>query len=109
MQAGDLRHRIVIKYDANAGKSDDNANPIPDWQTLCTVWAKRQGLTGRAFYQAAALQAENDQIFIIRYRADIKAGMQIVEGNETFDIYVPTVDKDGCRQWLELHARAVVP
>lgn len=111
MNAGELRHKIIIQYNAAAGTTDDNGNPLYDWQPITSkpIWAKREGLKGRTFYQAAAVQAESDVIFTIRYRTDVKAGMHVIEGtDEIFDIYLHPVDADGHRWWLEIHARAVL-
>lgn len=110
MNPGELRHRITILYNAQPDRTDDNGNSWPDWQPLTDkpIWAKRTGLKGRMFFQAAAAQAEDDMLFTIRYRSDVKAKMQIVEGSETFDIYLPPIDADGRKCWLDIHAKAVL-
>ena len=102
MQAGELKHKITIQYNASDGTIDDN------WQELCTVWAAKKGLTGRLFYQAAADQSQNDVVFTIYFRTDIKPKMQIVEGSEpAYQIYSEPVDIGDKHQWLEIHARRV--
>jgi SPP1 family predicted phage head-tail adaptor len=105
MQAGDLKHQITIQFNASDGTTDD------DWQTLCTVYAKKSGLTGRMFYQAAATQAESDVIFTIRYRTGIKPKMQIIDDTDTenpYEITAEPVDPDDKRQWLEIHTKRVI-
>lgn len=101
MQAGDLNHRITFMQDVTDGTTD------PEWSPFVTVWANKQSVTGRVFYQAAAAQAESDVIYTIRFRADITAGMQIVDGNSTLTIKAPPVDITGKKQWLEIHAKEV--
>jgi len=108
MKPGDLRHKITILYNAAAGQTDANGVPVEHWQPLVTAYAKREGVTGRLFYQAAAFQMENDVVFIIRFRNGIKAGMRIVEDSETFEIKMPPVDLDGRRRWLEIRVRQVL-
>jgi len=97
MNPGDLRHKIIIQYNAALDQTDDNGNPLEDWQTLMTPYAKRTGLKGKLFYQAAAAQAETDILFTIRYRDGIKAGMRLIHGIETFEVKVPPVDPTGTK------------
>lgn len=110
IQAGDLRHRIKIQYNAKAGQTDDNDNPIYDWQpiTINTIWAKKAGLKGKLFYQAAATNSENNVMFTIRYRSDVKAGMQLIDGNDIYDIYIKPIDPDDKRMWLQLHCKEIL-
>jgi len=108
MNVGELIHKIQIQYNATADQTDDNGSPLEDWQTLMTAYAKRSGLKGRLFYQAAAVQAESDVLFTIRYSEGIKAGMRLVEGTETFEVKVPPIDLDGRRMWLEIHTWQVL-
>ncbi len=104
MQAGKLNHRAAIQYDASDGTTD------PNWQTLITVWAAKQGLTGRSFYAAAAAQSENDVVLTIRYRTGIKPNMRVILDGDTDNPYRITsepVDTDDSRLWLELHIRRI--
>lgn len=108
MKPGDLRYKITILYNAAAGQISPNGSPVDDWQPLVTAYAKREGVTGRLFYQAAAYQMENDITFTIRFRSGIKAGMRVIEGSDTFEIKVPPADLDGRRSWLEIRTRQVL-
>ena len=104
MQAGELRHRIIIQQNVSDGTTD------PNWQTVVEVWAAKKGLTGRLFYEAAAAQSENEVVFTIRYRTGIKPEMRIVLDGDTENLYRITsepVDVADGRLWLELHARRV--
>lgn len=106
MQAGDLNHHITVtKPGPSSGYSSDPGEPI----VVCITWAQKKGLTGRNFYQAAASQTEAEVTYTIRYRTDITAGMSVVEGSCTFEIYTPPVDEDGDRCWLTLHCKEVLP
>jgi len=108
MNPGDLRHKIIIQYNAALDQTDDNGNPLEDWQTLITTYAKRTGLKGKLFYQAAAAQAETDILFTVRYRDGIKAGMNVIHGTDSFEVKVPPIDPTGRRRWLEIHTRQVL-
>lgn len=106
MQAGNLNHHITItKPGPSSGYSSDPGPPV----TVCQTWAQKKGLSGRSFYQAATSQAEADVTYIIRYRADIAAGMSVVEGSHVYEIYTPPVDESGDLRWLALHCREVTP
>ena len=107
---GDLRQKIIINYNAQPDRTNESGLPYPDWKPLtsASIHAKRTGLTGRLFYQAAAAQSEADVLFTIRYRNDVKAGMQIIDGTEVFEITVPPIDPEGRRAWLEIHSRQVL-
>lgn len=104
MQAGDLRHRIIIQQNVSDGTTD------PSWQTLVEVWTAKKAATGRLFYEAAAAQSENDVVFTIRHRTGVKPEMRIVLDGDTANPYRITsepVDVADGRLWLELHARRV--
>ena len=116
MRPEDMRHKIFVNYDAQPDRTDDNGMPWPDWQPLIVdasgnprpFMAKKLGVKGFLFYQAAAVEAEQDVTYTIYYREDIKATMQILDSGETLIIKVPPVDADGRRMWLEIHAKAVL-
>jgi SPP1 family predicted phage head-tail adaptor len=105
---GDLRHKITFQYDAQPDRVNGNGVPWPDWQPLVTLMAKKEGIRGYLFYQAAVTETESDITYTIRYREDIKATMQIIDGTNTYTVKVPPIDTDGRRKWLEIHARAVL-
>jgi SPP1 family predicted phage head-tail adaptor len=46
---------------------DVDGYPIKQWDNLKTVWAGKNNITGREYYAAAAIQAENTVIFKIKY------------------------------------------
>jgi SPP1 family predicted phage head-tail adaptor len=74
LNAGDLRERLEVRKRAVTVKSGITTET---WETLCAVWAKAEPLSGRAYFQAAAVNRENSIRFIIRYRADVTAEMTI--------------------------------
>jgi head-tail adaptor len=116
INAGQLRHKIFINYNATPDATDANGVSQPTWQPLVVdgngnplpIMALKEGIKGRLYFQAAAVQSESDIQYTIRFRTDVKATMQIVDDTETLIIKVPPVDPDGYRMWLEIHARDVM-
>lgn len=97
IQAGDLKTSIIIQFDASDGTN------YPHWETIAQVLAKKEGLPGRTFYQAAAVQAENDVVYIIRYGTPVKPTMRILD--EDNEYFIKSVrDLNNNRQWLEIRA-----
>jgi SPP1 family predicted phage head-tail adaptor len=74
LNAGDLRERISILRRSITVRSGITTET---WEVLCTVWAKAEPLSGRAYFQAAAVNRENSIRFTIRYRADVTAEMTV--------------------------------
>lgn len=105
MQAGDLKNTITIKHDTSDGTTD------PIWTALFTgIRAKREQVSGRLYYSAAASQSENQVIYTIRYRTGIKPTMQIIDSTDTDSPYVvigDPIDLENAHQWLEIHVRRV--
>jgi head-tail adaptor len=116
MKPEDMRHKIFVNYNAQPERVDGNGVSCPDWQPLVVdsngnprpFMAKKEGIKGRLYFQAAAVQAESDIQYTIYFRTDVKATMQIIDDTETLIIKVPPVDTDGMRMWLEIHARDVM-
>lgn len=74
MQAGKLRHRLVIQYPA-AGSPQRTSTGQPDtsWTTLCTVYGSLEPLAGRRLEAAQATWPEASGEATIRYQADVDA------------------------------------
>ncbi|OAB48462.1 phage head closure protein [Paenibacillus antarcticus] len=94
LNAGKLNRRITIQ---KKGLSEDAAGyPItnPPWEEVATVWASREPLRGREFFEAAAAQAEKTVRYKIRYRAGITSDMRLLDlkDNRIYEITVPLDD-----------------
>lgn len=109
MNIGAYNRKITFMQDVNKdkGTKDENDNPIEDWQPWKTIWCKKEGLSGRTFYQAKAVQAETDILFTIRYMEGITTDMRIVENSNTYRIKVPLLDKDGKKRELQITASLI--
>jgi len=76
MEIGSLRHRIT--FQKLAIESDELGNQIEAWVDYKTVWAAVTHLSGREYFAAAAVRAENTVIFTIRYQPGIDATFKIL-------------------------------
>jgi SPP1 family predicted phage head-tail adaptor len=105
MQAGALRHRIVIEQ----ATETQNAlgEPIETWLPLAVVWASREDVTGREAYAAQQISADVTTRFTCRYMPFITDGltakMRIVSDEVAYDI-ASIADPDGRRRTLVIMA-----
>lgn len=107
MKIGDLRHRIEIGRYVE-GK-DQFGDPLPPtWQTVATVWAAVEALTGRLYFEARQTAEQSDHRITIRWRRGIEPGMIVRYDGREFTIQA-VLDRDGTRRWLQLICREVKP
>lgn len=100
MNPGALNHHIEIQsYNSTV---DEDGFPVEGWVHFKTLWANKQGLTGRTFYAAQAAQSENDVTYKIRYVKGIETGMKVIDGTDIHYLKVDPIDKDGKRKELYL-------
>ena len=104
MYIGDLRHRITIqKFTIGV---NENGFETEDWQDYKTVWASVSNLTGKEYYQAAAIQAEKTVKFKVRYFEDIDTSMRIVFKDSKYNIN--SIDnREYTNKYLEIKALEV--
>lgn len=84
MNIGDLRHRITVQKFTTT--ISENGFEVETWQDYKTVWASTSNLSGREYYQAAAVQAEKTVKFLMRYTEGIDASMRILFKGKHYDI-----------------------
>jgi len=101
MQAGKLRQRVELQRVSNSQDPQSGAN-IETWQPLATVWASIEPLSARDFIAAQAAQNQISARAVIRYRADIKAGMRFIHGDTTYFIEGVLPDKQSGKEYLTL-------
>ncbi len=53
---------------------------------MATVWARVRAVSGREFFAAAQVQAEQLQRITIRYRTGVTAAMRVAWAGRLFDI-----------------------
>ena len=84
MKAGDLRHPVtLIRPDTTLG---DHRRRSTEWTDVCTVYAAKSDVSGREFYAAHAVNAEDTVTFTIRWRDDIDTTWRVRHGGITYNI-----------------------
>ena len=78
------------------------------WETAVICWCGAEPLSGREFWEAAAINRENEVRFTIRYRKDVSAEMRIRLDSTVYDI-TSILDKNNRHEALEILARTVTP
>lgn len=78
------------------------------WETAFICWCGVEPLSGREFWEAAAINRENEVRFTIRYRKDVSAEMRIRLDGTVYDI-TSILDKNNRHEALEILARTVTP
>ena len=78
------------------------------WETAFTCWCGVEPLSGREFWEAAAINRENEVRFTIRYRKGISAEMRIRLDGTVYDI-TSILDRNNHHEALEILARTVTP
>lgn len=85
MQAGQLDTPITIQK--RTGGTDGWGTPLPEgWADHCKVWANVKHLSGVQSIKADGEISVVLASFRIRWRADIAAGMRVLDGPDTLDI-----------------------
>ena len=84
MEIGDLRHRIT--FQKLTTEVNENGFEIQIWQNYKTVRSAVSNLSGREYYQAAAIKGEKTVKFLIRYVEDIDESMIILFRNKQYNI-----------------------
>lgn len=84
LEIGSLKHRVTIqKLVMNV---NENGFEVEAWQDYKTVWASVSNLTGREYYEAAAVQAEETVKFTIRYLSSLTTDMRILFQGKQYNI-----------------------
>ncbi len=78
MRAGRLRHRVTIQQPTEAGAAAGNVTKT--WSTYKETWAEIEPLSGREFFEGAALDREITARIRMRYLSGLTADMRIVRG-----------------------------
>lgn len=84
MPASDLRNRITFQKFTTV--VNENGFEIEAWEDYKTVWASVSNLTGREYYEASAVQAEESVKFTIRYLSSITTDMRILFQDKQYNI-----------------------
>lgn len=101
MDAGKLRHRVTIQ--TRGQTQDETTGVISDsYTTFATVWAEVRPASVREFI-AAGIEGSKVTVAVkIRYLAGVKTSMQIIHGDNTYNIEGVLPDPDSGIEWLTL-------
>ena len=81
IKAGDLRHPVkLLRPDTTMGEHNRRSTA---WTEVTTAMAAKADVSGREFYQAHAVNAEDTVTFTIRWRDDIDTTWRIRHGGTT--------------------------
>ncbi len=80
--------------------------PTERWDTVFSCWCGVEPLSGREFWEAAAINRENEVRFTIRFRRDVTLDMRIRLDGTVYDI-TSILDKNNRHEALEILARTV--
>lgn len=103
MDAGRLRHRVVIQYPVEV--QDQTTGAIDEqWANLATVWAAIEPLSAREFIAAQAEQSKVSARIVIRQRSDVDATMRVFHAASGFYYNIEGVltDIDSGRDYITL-------
>jgi len=81
---GEMRHRIT--FQKLTVTTNQSGFEVEEWQDYMTVWSEISNLSGREYYQAAAVQAEKTVKFTIRYLSGINTDMRILFDSRQYNI-----------------------
>lgn len=76
IQAGKLRHRVVIQKPVETQDQNDGS-VIVRWEDIATVWASIEPLSAKEFIAAQAEASKVTTRITVRYRNDVTAKMRL--------------------------------
>lgn len=100
-QVRNKRIKFVIKH----GK-DKDGYPIKGENTIRECYASVRGLRGKEFYNAAAVQAQDDKVFNCKYFKGLTPNMQIKYNGVLYNI-TSINDLNERHEEYEIHAKEV--
>lgn len=104
IKSGDLRQWVTLMKPLTTLGDHNRRNTA--WTDISTVPAAKSDVSGREFFQAHAVNAEDIVTFTIRWRDDIDTTWRVRHGSETYGIL--EVNHLGyMRDYLRLKCRAV--
>jgi len=114
IKAGDLRQVITLirpavtledrKSPGTAGT--ERKRRVTGWEDAATVRAAKSDVSGREFFEAHAVNAEDIVTFTIRWRPDIDTTWRVRHGGETYGI-LEVNHLSYMRDYIRLKCRSV--
>lgn len=100
-----LRHRVSILKKTTG--TDSDGYPTEEWAAVTTVWAEAKPIAGREYFTAAAVQAQHQVRFTMRYRKDITPDMRLRYDEQDYEIKGPPIDLGGRGTWLQVMGEVI--
>lgn len=103
IQAGKLRHRVVIQKQAESQNQSDGSIII-EWVDVAKVWCAIEPLSAREFVAAQAEASKITTRITVRYRPDVTAKMRLYHAAKDMYYNIEGVlsDKDSGLEYLTL-------
>jgi SPP1 family predicted phage head-tail adaptor len=93
MQAGRLRHRLMIQKPTDT--LDDFGAPSRAWSAVATVWGADEPLQGRERFEAQQVAPELSRRVRIRYKGALNTAMRILSPRATTLLAAAITTTDG--------------
>lgn len=77
LKPNELNRKITIQQAENT--VDPEGIPVESWSDVMTIWSNRKPLSGREYFEAAAINAEKTVKYRTRYRRGIYPNMRLVD------------------------------
>lgn len=106
MQAGRLRHRIIIQEPVTARNGYNET--ITTWARVAEVWASVEPLSGREFFDAEHQQSDITHRVVLRFRGGITAEMRVLHHGRDLRVQSVINAKERGRE-LQLMCRETRP
>ena len=84
IKAGDLRHPVKLLKPVTA--IGEHNRRTTTWTEAATVYAAKSDVSGREFFQAHAVNAEDIVTFTIRWRDDIDTTWRVQHGTNVYGV-----------------------
>lgn len=91
---GEFNSRITFfKHNAD-GETDEDGYNLPDYSEVYTCWCRPFTLQGREFFAAAAVQAERNVRFVIRFTNEVEltSNMRVEHEGIMYEIVAPPIN-----------------
>ena len=104
ISAGELNQRVQLQR--RSGAQDAAGQPVNDWSTVATVWARVSHLSGADMVKASADVSIVSTSVVIRLRSDVDESMRLLYRGSVYRITAVLPD-ERLRQFMELLVEVV--
>ena len=105
LPAGELRHRVTFLKRQVVVKSGITKE---EWVPAFTCWAMVEPLASREYWQAAAVNREDEQRITLRFRRDVDNAMRVQHKDTVFQI-TSSINPNERNVKLELLVKSLIP